>query len=402
MMGRLLFKEVFRELLANKINIFFITLALVFSLTALNTIYALGKSAEKQILDTLANLNFGKDALLVLAGGSRIMGLTTTRTDTLLMDDIIAIEKLGFVKMTSPFTGGSVEVSYRGKAEKVRLDGVLPIYLQANNWELFRGKFFNEEDVKNFNKVVVLGYEIARKWGGHNLVGEKIKIQDQYYRVIGILEKKGSLGHFPLDERIFVPLTTAQKRIFNQNYLRGVKIILQEDTPLSHAERTIRKLLRERHNLYGIAPDDFRIVTPEMVVARHTATSKTLSAFLLTIAFISLVISGVIIMNLMTASVEEKAGIIALRIAVGAQPWHIIKHYLISALILALVSGIIGWLLSILLMFLLSLLTPLKPLFSWGTFLLSLLFSTITCITFSLFPAIKASRIDPAILLKGL
>ncbi|MCS7199116.1 MAG: ABC transporter permease [Caldimicrobium sp.] len=401
-MTKLLLKEILRELLSNKINLFFITLALVFSLTALNTIYALGKSAEKQILDTLANLNFGKDALLVLAGGSRVMGLTTTRTDTLVMEDVYAIERLGFVKMSSPFTGGLVEVSYKEKAEKLRLDGVLPIYLKANNWNILKGRFFNEEDVKNNNKVVVLGYDVARKWGGLNLVGEWIKIQGQFYLVIGILEKKGSLGHFPLDERIFVPLTTAQKRIFNQKHLRGIKIILYEDTSINLAEKTIRKLLRERHKLYGIAPDDFRIVTPEMVVARHTATSKTLSAFLLVIALISLIISGVIIMNLMTASVEEKAGVIALRIAVGAKPKHIILHYMFSALLLAIVSGAMGWALSIGLMYLLSLLTPLKPLFSWGTFLLSLTFSLITCIIFSIFPAFKASRIDPAILLKGL
>lgn len=395
-------KEVLKELFSNKVNLFFMILALTFSLTALNTIYSLGKSAEKQILDTLSNLNFGKDAVLILAGGGRIIGITSTRTDTLKMEDVQAIEKLDFVKMSSPFTGGIIEVSFRGRAEKLRVDGVLPVYLSANNWKVIRGRFFTEEEEKNLERVAVLGFDLVKKMGFKNPLGEKIRIGDQFYTIIGILEKKGSLGHYPLDERIFVPLSTAQRRIFNIDYLRGVKVIFKEGTEMGMAVETLRKLLRSRHNLTGFAPDDFRIITPDMVVERFTKTSKTLSTFLLAIAFISLVISGVIIMNLMTASVEEKAGIIALRIALGAGERDILFHYLFSALIIAGICGVVGWGVSLILMQIISLFTPLKPLFSWGTFLLSLGFSSLTCLTFSLFPAIRASKIDPALLLKGL
>ncbi len=402
MVSKILFREIFRELLSNKVNFLFILLALTFSLTALNTIYALGKSAEKQILDTLANLNFGKDALLILAGGQRMFGITTTRIDTLRLSDVEAIEKSKCVKMTTAFTFGNIEIAHKDKAEKIRIDGVLTNYLIANNWNILKGRFFTEEDIKNFNKVAVMGYEVAKRWGGDNILGQKIRIQGQYYTVIGILEKKGSIGHFPLDERVFVPLTTAQRRIFNQDYIRGIKVILYENSNLENCAQQIRKILRKRHKLHGIAPDDFRIITPDLVVARHTATAKTLSTFLLAIAIISLIISGVIIMNLMMASVEEKAGIIALRIAVGASSRDIIKHYLIMALLIAFISGVIGWILSLLLMALLSLLTSLKPLFSWGTFLLCLLFSTVTCLVFSFFPAYRATKIDPAILLKSL
>ncbi|MFN3921708.1 MAG: ABC transporter permease [Caldimicrobium sp.] len=401
MIFRYYIKEVFKELLSSKINFVFIMLALTFSLTALNTIYALGKSAEKQILDTLANLNFGKDALLILAGGQRMFGLTDTRTDTLKLLDAEAIEKLSCVKTTTAFTVGSVEMAFKGRAEKVRLDGIQPNYTIANNWNLYIGRFIQEEDIKNLNKVVVLGYEVAKRFG-FNLVGEKIKIQDQYYIVIGILEKKGSVGHFPLDERIFVPLTTAQRRILNQDYIRGIKVILQERADLNRCAEEIRKILRKRHQIQGFAPDDFRIITPDLIVARHMATSRTLNVFLLNIAFISLIISGVIIMNLMMASVEEKAGIIALRRALGATSYQIITHYLLMALIMAIISGVTCWILSMFLMILLSLITPLKPLFSWGTFLLSIIFSTITCVVFSIFPALKATKIDPAILLKSL
>ncbi|MFN3406732.1 MAG: ABC transporter permease [Caldimicrobium sp.] len=391
-----------KELLSNKINLIFILLTLTFSLTALNTIYALGKSAEKQILDVLNNLNFGKDAILILAGGQRMFGITTSRTDTLKLEDIEAIKRLTCVKDTTAFTFDRVEVSYKGRAELIRLDGVEPNYTKANNWGLYAGRFFQEEDLKNLNKLVVLGYEVAKRFGFTDVLGEQIKVQGQYYTVIGIFEKKGSVGHYPLDERIFVPLTTAQKRIFNQDYIRGAKVILHEGTNLPQCIEEIRKILRTRHNLYGFEPDDFRIITPDLVIARHTATAKTLSIFLLSIALISLIISGVIIMNLMMASIEEKAGIIALRIALGANQYQIIKHYLYMAFLIAIISGVLGWILSVFLMSLLSLFTPLKPLFSWGTFGVSLLFSTATCVIFSIYPAFKATQIDPAILLKSL
>lgn len=400
--NRFFIKEILKELLASKINLFFIILALTFSLTALNTIYALGKSAEKQILDFLSNINFGKDAVLVLAGGSRIMGLMVSRTDTLKMKDVQDIEKLEFVKMVSPFYGEVVEVSYKGKAEKLRIDGVLPIYAPSNNWQVIKGRFIDEKDVEQLEKVAVIGANIEKKLGIKNPLGEKIKIRDTYYTIIGVLEKKGSLGHYPLDERIFIPLSTAQKRMFNVDYLRGFKVVFFEGTDLKEAVKTIREILRKNHHLTNSEPDDFRIITPDMAVERFTKTSKTLSAFLLTIALISLVISGVIIMNLMTASVEEKAGIIALRIALGASKKDILYHYLFSAVFIAGICGVIGWAASILLMKIISFFTPLKPLFSWGTFLLSLVFSLFTCVIFSLFPALKATRVDPAILLKSL
>ncbi len=401
-LNRFFIKEVWRELLASKVNLFFIILALTFSLTALNTIYALGKSAEKQVLDTLSNLNFGKDAALVLAGGMRMMGLMITRTDTLKMEDVEAIERLNFVKLVSPMVGKVIEVAFQGRVEKLRMEGVLPNYTQANNWRVIQGKFITEEDVKNHEKIAVLGFDVSKKLGIRDPLGKKIKIGDQYYTVVGVLEKKGSLGHYPLDERIFVPLTTAQRRIFNVDYLTGFKIIFFEGTDLNQAMKTIRNILRERHKLLEPQPDDFRIITPDMAVERFTKTSRTLSAFLLSIALISLVISGVIIMNLMTASVEEKAGIIALRIALGATKRDILSHYLFSAVLIAVICGVIGWITSVALMKLISLFTPLKPLFSWGTFILSLSFSLLACVLFSIFPALRASKVDPVILLKSL
>ncbi|QER42040.1 FtsX-like permease family protein [Thermodesulfobacterium sp. TA1] len=395
-------KDVLKELFSNKINLVFMLLALVISLTALNTIYSLGESAKKQVLDVLANLQFGKDAMLVIAGGGKIVGVTTTRADTMKMKDVEDIEKLEFVRLVSPWARGILEVSYKGFSEKIRIEGVTPSYTIANNWYPKEGRFFNEEDLKTMAKVCVLGAEIPQKLNTKQLIGEKIKIGGEYFEIIGILEPKPSFGHFRHDERILIPLTTAMRRVFNKDHLDAMKILFKENTDVNLAQEAIRNLLRKNHNLYGIQPDDFRLITPDMAIERFTAATRILTVFLLAISVISLVISGVIIMNLMYANIEEKSSVIALRLALGATPSHIIKHYLTIALIIALISGVIGWILSLGLMKLISFFSPLKPLFSWNTFFISLCFSTLTTVIFSLIPAYKATQIEPSILLKSL
>jgi len=395
-------KEVFKELISNKINLFFMLLALIISLTALNTIYFLGLSAKQQILENLANLQFGKDALLVIAGGGKLIGLTTTRSDTLKVEDAEAISKLDFVLIASPISIGTLEVSYKGQVEKLRVQGVLPNYTIANNWYPQKGRFINERDIKTLAKVCVVGAYLPEKFHIKNPIGKKLKIQGQYYTIVGVLEPKAILGHFRRDERVLLPLTTAQRRVFNRDWISAIKFVFKPNTDMKLAVEKIRKILRTRHKLYGIQPDDFRIITPEMAIEVFTKTSRTISVFLITISLISLIISGVIIMNLMYSNIEEKASIIALRIALGAKENQIILHYLLMATFIALISGTIGWLLSIVFIVLITHFTPLKAYFSFYIFLFSLTFAFITCILFSLIPAIKAAKIEPALLLKNL
>uniref|UniRef100_A0A7V5XGC2 FtsX-like permease family protein n=1 Tax=Thermodesulfobacterium geofontis TaxID=1295609 RepID=A0A7V5XGC2_9BACT len=395
-------KDILKELFSNKVNFFFMFLALTISLIALNTIYSLGLSAKKQVLDSLASVQFGKDAMLIIAGGGRIIGLTTTRTDTLTLEDVKELEKLDFVKLASPMVRGTLEVSYKDFAEKIRVEGVFPNYTVANNWYPKIGRFIDERDLKTMAKVCVLGADIPEKLNKKIVLGEKIKIAGEYFEIIGVLEPKPSYGHFRRDERVIIPFTTAQRRVFNKDYIDAVKLLFKEETDIKLAEKKIREILRKRHNLYGIDPDDFRLITPELAISVFTKTLRTINMFLLVIALISLVISGVIIMNLMYANIEEKAPIIALRIAIGASPRKIIEHYLIMSFFIASISGFAGWILSLILMEIISFFTPLKPIFSWWVFLLSFSFASFTAISFTLIPAIKASQIEPAILLKSL
>ncbi len=395
-------KDVWKELVSNKVNLFFMTLALVISLTALNAIYSLGYSAKRQILDALANVQFGKDAMLILAGGGKIVGLTTTRTDTLKISDAKAISRFDFVRLVSPISLGTMEVSYKGTAEKIRVEGVFPNYTIATNWYPQVGRFINKDDLKRLKRICVVGSDIPKMFEIKNPLGKKIKIRTEYYEIVGILESKPSFGHFNRNKGIYIPLTTAQKRVFNKNYIDAIKVLFKPRVNFELAKQEIRKLLRKRHKLHGIEPDDFRILTPEIVLKFFESASRVLAVFLFAISTISLVISGVIIMNLMYANIEEKAPIIALRVALGASSNRIILHYLLMSLIIAFISGFIGWLLGLIILETIAYFTPLKAYFSWLTFLFSLSFATLTTIIFSLIPAIKATKVEPSILLKSL
>jgi putative ABC transport system permease protein len=227
---------------------------------------------------------------------------------------------------------------------------VFPVYAPANTWNVKVGRFIEDEDIDKLNKVVLLGSDIPKKFGIAIPIGDKILIAGQHFTIVGILEEKPSFGHFPLNERLFVPFTTAQRRLFNRDYITAIKIILQPTAEQRTTVPLIRSILRERHNLYGIAEDDFRIITPDFALARFLSAQRVLQTFLLAISLISLVIS----------------------------------------------------VLSLGVMHLISAFTPLKTLFSWTTFGLSLIFSMATSLIFSVIPAIRATKVEPAILLKRL
>ncbi len=396
------FLEVLKELLSNKVNLTFMLLAMIISLTALNTIYSLGTSAKQLIINILENVQFGKDAMVIVAGGGKIIGLTTTRSDTLKMGDVKVLKRLDFVILASPISLGYLDVSYRGTVEKVRVEGVYPNYARAVNWYPQIGRFITKKDLKTMAKVCVVGSKIPEIYHMKRVLGKYIKISGQYFKIVGVLEPKTFFGHFSRNERVLIPLTTAQRRVFNRDYLSAVKLLFRPGTDMKKAKAIIRKILRKRHHLYGIAPDDFRLITPELAIAVFTKAITTINMFLFAISVISLTISGVIIMNLMYANIEEKAPIIALRIAMGATRGDIIAHYLVMSTYIAVISGVVGWILSSGLMEIIAMVSPLKPSFSVGSFFLSLGFASFTCILFTIIPALRATKIEPSLLLKSL
>jgi len=395
-----IFREAFRELLSSKLNAFFMAFGLVIGIAAMSSIHFLGKGTEATIIRVLESLNFGSNSFLILAGGGKFFGPATTRQDTFTLDDVEYLKRLDFVVDISPVQIDMLQVSYGPNARVTRVLGVFPVYARVNNWNVEKGRFITNDDIKRKSKVCVVGYETANKLLGGPFLGKKIKIEGIKFEVVGILERKGVVGRFRLDDRVLVPFTTGRRRIFNRDWINAAKVLMVKGVDLQKAKEVVTKILRRRHHLRPDEENDFRIITPDQIVAFLTKASRTLTFMLLIISIITLVVSGIIIMNIMYAVVEEKKKIVALRMALGAKSSDIMVHYIFISMTVALLGGIVGFLLGVGISSFISSFSPIKAVYDWAFVFYSLLFACVTGLLFGVLPAKRASRLMPAELLK--
>ncbi len=393
-------KDSLREILSSKVNLFFMSFGLIVGICAMVSIYSLGKGAEITVYRILENLNFGSNAFLILAGGGKFFGPAATRMDRFKMEDEEAIERFDFVVEVSPVQLGFLSVASPKNAVNTRVLGVLPVYSRINNWGVWEGRFINHEDVRLKRKVCVLGYDTAKNLLGDDPIGKRVRINGVLFEVVGVLEKKGVIGRFHLDERVLIPLSTARDRIFNRDWLNAAKVLLKSNVDFKRAERAIRNLLRKRHNLLRNEPDDFRIITPDQVMEFLTKATRTLTALLLSISLITLVVSGVIIMNIMYAIVEEKKKIIALRKAYGATNRDILFHYTFMTAVVAFLGGTIGSSIGNAIVAVVSSYTPIDGYYSVAFSVLCVLVAVIASVLFGTAPAKEAAKLPPAEILR--
>ena len=396
-----LIKEAFSELFSSKINVLFMSFGLIVGISAMSSIHSLGKGTEATIIKVLESLNFGSNSFLILAGGGKFFGPATTREDTFKMDDVKYLQRLDFVVGISPVQFGIMKVSTGSVSETTRVLGVFPVYAQINNWGASEGRFITWKDIREKSKVCVLGYETAKKlFPSSSALGKKVEIEGVKFEVVGILERKGVVGRYRLDDRVLIPFSTAEKRVFNRDWINAAKVLMVRGVDLKRAKRVVEKILRKRHHLRPDEENDFRIITPDQIVAFLTKASKTLTFMLFIISIITLIVSGVIIMNIMYAVVEEKKKIIALRMALGAKVSDIIFHYLFISLFVSLFGGLIGFFSGLGIGFLISQFSPIKAVYDLWFIFPSLTFSFFTGFIFGILPARKASKLPPAELLR--
>ncbi len=392
--------EAVRELFSSKVNIFFMAFGLVVGIAAMTSIYSLGRGAEATIVRVLESLNFGSNSFLVLAGGGKFFGPAATRRDRFKMGDIEAIKRFDFVVDISPVQIGLMQVASGTNAVITRVLGVFPVYSRVDNWDVAQGRFITQKDIRLKSKVCVVGQETAKRLFGGDALGKRLRVNGVSLEVVGVLEKKGVIGTYRLDDRVLVPFTTAKERIFNKDWIDAAKVVFKRGTDLKKAKLVVARLLRRRHKLLPGEIDDFRIITPDQIVSFLTKATRTITALLFVISLITLVVSGVIIMNIMFSVVEEKKKIIALRKAFGATEGDIALHYLVITGGVSLIGGTAGYLLGILIVAAVSALTPVDGYFSPLVLPPALLFSVVTGVLFGVAPARAASKLPPAELLR--
>jgi putative ABC transport system permease protein len=309
------------------------------------------KATEEQIQ------SLGSDVILVLAGAASSGGISqgSGSASTLTLDDAAAISSqvTAARKVTAFLQRGNMQVVYAGQNIATSVLGTDLNYPDVKDTEPKEGQFFTQLDLDNANSVAILGTKVKDElFGQESAIGKEIRIQNQLYRVIGVMPPKGAIGNIDQDDRLFIPLTNMYSRIVGNNSIAGVGIsgiwiAAKDNSQLDATQFQVTNLLRLRHNIYPPALDDFRIVNQVDVVQAFTSIVSMFSLLVVAIAGISLVVGGIGIANIMLVSVVERTKEVGLRKALGATYTAILSQFLTEAVVVSSVGGTIGIVLGI-------------------------------------------------------
>ncbi|MBI5076140.1 MAG: ABC transporter permease [Nitrospirae bacterium] len=395
------FRISLRALRVNKMRSGLTMLGMIIGVGAVIAMLAVGTGARQKISEQIASI--GSNLIMVLSGASTSGGIRmgAGTQPTLSLGDADAVEKeCPSVQAVAPILGGTAQVVYGNQNWSTGVTGTSPNILIVREWSLSSGRPFSDDDVKSATKVCLIGQTIVENlFGSIDPVGQVIRIKKIPFTVVGVLEEKGqSPNGQDQDDTIFIPITTAQKKLFGTAFpgmirLMSVKARSAEDLP--KAEKEITDLLRQRHRLSAKQENDFTVRNLTQMLQTAEQSTKVMTILLGAIASVSLVVGGIGIMNIMLVSVTERTREIGIRMAVGAKTWDIRLQFIIEALTLSMIGGIIGIICGITVSKVLSNLAGWSIVVSPFSVFLSFGFSGLVGIFFGFYPAYKASLLDP-------
>lgn len=378
-------------------------LGIIIGVAAVIVMIAVGAGAEarmKQVIDSL-----GSNLLIIVPGEAVRSGISLGRGSlpSLTEDDCVAIqEEIPAVKIAAPAVRGSRQVVYGGLNWLTTVSGVVPDGLDAREWKLKTGRMFNADEIRGAAKVAILGNTIVEKlFPNEDPIGSVIRLNRIPCEVIGVMSPKGEtpLGR-DQDDAIFVPLSTAKRRVLGERYLGGKRIhyivikVANADA-VAGTVRHVRDLLRQRHGLRDGARDDFTIRNLAEFLEARAKTSRAMSLLLAVVASVSLIVGGIGIMNIMLVSVTERTREIGVRMAVGAESKDILAQFLVESVTLSLVGGVIGTALGLVGTVALASLGEWPTIIKPSSIVLAFGFAAVVGVFFGFYPARKASRLNP-------
>jgi putative ABC transport system permease protein len=395
-----LLKEAFRSLLSNKLRSGLTILGIIIGITAVIAMLSIGEGAKRQLAQSVENL--GSNQLNVLPGfiqpGRGIVSAGRGTAQSLKMRDVDVIKKIEGVKAVSPEISRRFQViSSSGKNTNVLVIGVTPEYLLVRNSKVEKGYFFKENDL---NRVAVLGPTVAEDlFAEEDPIGKTIRINKVNFKVIGVLEVKGSIGFINADEVVLIPLLVMQKLLVGSEYLSLIAVQAESSELVDKVKDDITNALLKEHK---VSPEnqDFSVIAAQQFLNTFNALINTMTIFLASIAAISLIVGGIGIMNMMLTSVTERTKEIGLRKAIGAKKKEILIQFLIESVILTLIGGIFGIILGSLISIGVSKFANITSEVSLYSIFLSLTFSSLVGIIFGYWPAKRAAELDPIVALR--
>ncbi|HEY6010598.1 MAG TPA: ABC transporter permease, partial [Nitrospirota bacterium] len=343
----------------NKMRTFLMMLGIIIGITTLTVIVSVGKGGRAKIMKAIKNV--GTNAVMVFAGGGKVMGPPDEKTNTLTIEDAQAImqEVKGIKAMDTGLIRLGRTVKYEDNNTNTVIYGGTTQYGDAWDWAVESGDFFTDEDMTSMARVAVLGKTVVSElFGSADPIGQNVKIENVNFKIVGVLSQRGTspMG-MDMDNRIIIPYTTASHRVFNTPYLGVIRIAASDPNQVERLENEVTNLLHERHHIQAGFPDDFRVRGASSISKMAKGMMGTMNLFLGLVSLISLVVGGIVVMNIMLISVGERVKEIGLRRAVGARRKDIRGQFLIESSLITLMGGIIGVLIGIVVAVLLPILS---------------------------------------------
>jgi putative ABC transport system permease protein len=398
MMLLAILKVAVRALKRNALRSLLTLLGMIIGVGTVIATTSIGNGAKAQVEAGIAAL--GQNVLIIFSGnvnrGGFSMGFGSAGTLTQGDFDAIRREVSG-VTGASPEVRSSAQLAFGNQNIATQVTGVGEDYITVRSWQLSSGENFTDVDVRNANKVCLIGRTTAQTlFGDGDPVGQIIRIKSAPFTVVGALAPKGmSMGGSDQDDIVLVPYTSAMKRLSGATSFRS--FIVQSASPelMPEVQEEIINLLRQRHRIGEGKDDDFIVRTQQEITEVATQTSKVMTILLGAIAGISLLVGGIGIMNIMLVSVTERTREIGVRLAVGARSHDILLQFLTEAVALSILGGTIGIGLGILSSELVTMNLGWPTLVSTHWIFISFLASVAIGIFFGFYPARKAAQLDP-------
>jgi putative ABC transport system permease protein len=339
------FRIAFKALARNKLRTALTMLGMIIGVAAVIAMVALGSGAQAMIEDQIKAQGTN---LITVRPGSMQQGAARGGFGTsvrLVEADAQAIRELAEVAYVAETVSTRSQLIYGSVNWNTSIEGTNVDLPQIRSWPMMYGTFFTPEDVRAATKVIVLGANVS-----DNLFGEGvdptdtiIRVRNHVFKVIGVMSRKGATGMGQnQDDQTFAPYTTVMKKLSGQQHLNNILVGARSAEDVKNAADAITAALRIMHEITPGDPDDFQVQTLEDVVALRTQASSTMTSLLAGVAFVSLVVGGIGIMNIMLVSVTERTREIGLRLAIGARGSDVLFQFLIEAVVISLVGGAIG------------------------------------------------------------
>ncbi|MGE5329318.1 MAG: ABC transporter permease [Deltaproteobacteria bacterium] len=373
-----------KSILSNKVRTSLTMLGVIIGVATFITLVSLGQGTQKTITDKIESM--GTNLITI-----SITGRNSNRNVTYEQVKKLASENSNEIKAVAPSITGSVTLKYSNNSWDTSLIGSTPEYESVKNVTVQSGSFIEQSDVDSKKRVVLLGTAVVKNlFGlGYNPVGEKIKINGQIFKVTGVLEEKAEAENYSTDDRIIIPITVAQR--FLSSKIRTFYVQAASSDMVNSAMLKIESFMLDIFN----DEDSYRVQNQAEMLSQVSSVTGTLTLFLGFIAGISLLIGGIGIMNIMLVSVTERTREIGIRKAIGAKRRYILSQFLIESMMISCIGGVIGILLGMLAAFVVSKISSLTPAVTLTSVITSFTVSAAIGIFFGMYPANKASKLNP-------